>query len=48
MYLCEYCIEAIKSHGEKVIVGDFHSIDEEIECEWCEEKDNTYECEFKE
>ena len=47
MYLCEHCIEAIKSRGEKVLVGDFHSIDEEIECEWCEEIDDVYECELR-
>lgn len=47
MYLCEHCILEIKSRGEKVWIGDFHNIDEEIECEWCEEVDDVYECKFK-
>ena len=47
MYLCEHCIEEIKSRGERLTVGGFFSIDEEIPCEWCDEIDDVHECEFK-
>ena len=40
--LCEYCIEAIRSHGEKIFVGEMISqdidYDEEKE-EWVSEYD---------
>ena len=48
--LCECCIAAIRSRGEKVFVGE--EIDQEDEdnlltCEWCEdENDELYECHF--
>ena len=49
--LCEHCIEAIKSHGEKLAVGDclmdeVESEEEDIPCEWCGEFDELYECFF--
>ena len=47
MYLCKYCIEEIKSRGEKVLVGEIHSVDEEIKCMLCEEIDDVYECEWR-
>ncbi|MBO7070523.1 MAG: hypothetical protein J6W09_04440 [Bacteroidales bacterium] len=51
--LCENCILAIKSHGEKLAVGDIIEQDDVeneedyMPCEWCD--DNTqdiYECFF--
>ena len=51
--LCECCIEAIRSRGEKVYVGPEIERDEDIDaegnwyvsddltCEWCEEKDDV-------
>lgn len=33
--LCPYCIEAIKSRGEKLLVGDY--CEEEKTCSWCDE-----------
>ena len=48
MKLCEHCIEAIRSHGEKVIVLDIVEDSEEMACEWCEEDGETlYECELR-
>ena len=48
--LCEHCIGAIRSRGEKVFVaGEFWDFDEEDEvaCEWCGEDGKTlYECAF--
>lgn len=48
--LCEHCIDAIRSRGEKVFVaGEYWDFDEEdeIACEWCEETEKTlYECHF--
>ena len=40
MVICEHCLEAIKSRGEKVIIKDDFYIEEEdgIICEWCEEE----------
>jgi hypothetical protein len=49
-YLCQRCIDAIRSRGEKVFVGEPHWNDEEydedcIECEWCGEIESVvYEC----
>lgn len=44
MLVCEYCLEAIRSHGERVAVLDTLSVDEtdpeESRCEWCEEHGN--------
>ena len=48
--LCDHCIEAIRSRGEKLFVGgEFtdHEIDEEAKCEWCEEEDTVYEVIFQ-
>lgn len=47
--LCEYCVEAIRSRGEKVFVGGQvltleESEDEDKPCEWCGEHDNLYGC----
>lgn len=48
--LCDHCIEAIRSRGEKVYVGPEIERDEDVDeegrwyvsddltCEWCEEK----------
>lgn len=49
--LCQHCIEAIRSHGEPVYVGDFAMDVEESEetntpCEWCGEYDELYDCKF--
>lgn len=48
MLLCKHCIEAIRSHGEFLLVGEMvHDIDDaeemEITCEWCNEYDDLYE-----
>lgn len=53
--ICEYCIEAIRSRGEKVIKLEslyydekFDEIDE-VTCEWCEEetdKSEIFKCIF--
>lgn len=32
MCLCDYCIQAIKSHGERVLVGDPSGYGI---CDWC-------------
>lgn len=50
--LCGYCIEAIRSHGDLVLVGecldtDIDDDDSELppRCEWCYEDDpDVYEC----
>lgn len=47
--LCKNCIDAIKSRGEKIFVGDvvngFDYEDEPTKCEWCDEEDvELYEC----
>lgn len=46
-YICPYCIEAIRSHGEKILVGDLVDCDEYYEqhekepvCYWCEEPED--------
>lgn len=49
--LCEHCIEAIMSRGEKVIqLGSMWDSEEEnMTCEWCEEEmpnDCLYDCIF--
>ena len=51
--LCEYCIEAIRSRGEKLLVGDQYDLEYEVYadepqvCEWCgEEADELYEVEW--
>lgn len=50
IYLCEHCIGAIRSRGEKVFVGEEYSdfeLEEDSKCEWCEENKTTlYECHF--
>ena len=43
MVLCSWCINGIRSHGEKVYVGD--QIDEGT-CEFCDE-DDAEECYFE-
>ncbi len=52
MLLCSYCIQAIKSHGEKILVGDQEFTCEEAEeqkitCDFCGEYDDFYDCEIK-
>ena len=52
--LCDHCIEAIRSHGEAVIVLGESDLDEyrdnfneELKCEWCEdENDILFDCVF--
>lgn len=51
MKLCKHCIQAIRSHGEKVFKGPMlMDIDEaertETSCEWCGEVDDLYQCEI--
>lgn len=46
--LCDRCICAIRSRGEKLFVGSEVMIDEEdpttYTCEFCGEEDTIYEC----
>lgn len=46
--LCKHCIEAIRSRGEKVFVGEEIDMDEcpLARCEWCEDEDagTLYNC----
>ena len=50
--LCRHCIDAIKSRGERVFVGDLIADAEECEtdypgeavCDWCGEVDDLYAC----
>ena len=43
--VCQYCIQEMKSRGEKIFIGDI-VIEEKI-CEWCgEEDDDLREIEF--
>ena len=49
--LCQYCIDAIKSRGERVFVGGsmYFELDDVGKCEWCEEEfeaDELYDCRF--
>ena len=52
--LCTWCINGIRSHGEKVYVGDEIDYDEYFEthgkeavCEWCNEAEvEIHECIF--
>ena len=51
IHLCEHCISAIKSRGEKVFVGPmlereldlndegYWYINDDLKCEWCEDND---------
>lgn len=44
--LCTYCIEGIRSHGEKIYVSNItycNSI-----CDWCKEEDDVDECYIEE
>ena len=52
--LCKYCIEAIRSRGEKLLVGDQYDLEYEVYadepqvCEWCgAEADELYEVEWR-
>lgn len=40
IYCCEQCIEAIKSHGEKILIAVNDDLDDESKttCEWCGEE----------
>lgn len=40
MCMCNYCIEALRSLGEIVYVGNQAA--ENGKCYWCEEEDTTY------
>ena len=49
--LCSNCIDAIKSRGEKIFVGDsmYFDLDDVGTCEWCEEEyeaSELYDCRF--
>lgn len=50
--LCRNCIDAIKSRGEPVYVGEAYCDDEDengnpLKCEWCEENDvELFDCMF--
>lgn len=45
--LCPYCLEAIRSHGEKVKTTEPEYTDEPVLCEWCEEEtEEYYNCEL--
>ena len=37
MVVCRYCLEAILSHGEEVIIEE--ELFEPGTCEWCEEEE---------
>lgn len=44
--VCEYCIQAIRSHGDKLLVGEQTETTEV--CEWCgEEADEIFEAEWR-
>ena len=52
--LCSNCIEAIRSRGERVLVGEtmyFETeFDETVKCEWCEDDydpSDVYKCYFE-
>lgn len=47
--LCQHCIDAIKSRGERLIVlGEYMDYDESVEsgtvCEWCGDNATLYDC----
>ena len=46
--LCKYCIQAIRSRGERLFVGAEVEFDEDdpktYTCQWCGEEDTIYEC----
>ena len=44
IFLCEHCINAIKSHCEKLLVGD---VADEGSCEFCGDVDELRECCFE-
>lgn len=45
MLLCEHCIAAIQSRGERIFVGPM--LLDETQCEWCEEfSEDVHECMF--
>ena len=41
MKVCKHCVEAIRSHGENVVV--LQNLFEEGTCEWCNETDELVE-----
>lgn len=45
MRICECCLQAIRSRGEKLIILEHGSLygDEECQCEWCDEEMAEYE-----
>ena len=45
MLLCDICIQAIRSRGEKIFVGNaVYADDDQIICDWCDEDfDELYE-----
>lgn len=51
MRICEHCLQAIESRGEKLITLEHGSLDEECTCEWCKEEmseaEDYYDVEFK-
>lgn len=51
MRICEHCLQAIESRGEKLITLEHGSLDEGCTCEWCKEEmfetEDYYDVEFK-
>lgn len=53
MRVCEYCLQAIKSHGERIAILETLYVDEtdptESRCEWCKESgnDELHDIKFK-
>lgn len=43
MYLCEHCIEAIRSHGDKVYAESTENCMYHRRCDFCGEVDELYE-----
>ena len=44
--LCTYCIEAIRSRGEKILISEITHCDSV--CDWCKEEDDVDECYIEE
>lgn len=45
IFLCPYCLQEIKSHGDKIIIT---GQEEETDiCGWCDEEDIVVECVIK-
>lgn len=48
--ICDYCIQAIRSHGEEIFVGDrlfsWQIKEENLKCDFCDEEyfDELFNC----